>query len=176
MKLPAALTLLVWGIISAGASTFDVDSLKTVLSQRPLASIEGIWQWTDGATMAISRVSPGVCRIVMLDSPDLRVVPGAIAGQATATTSADTWDITLATRVDNSGALTKHGRFTARVDDNGTLKLEPYKVGYKWNWWRALPHLFRFRVEKVNTRPSGLDGGTRIFPPNLTNPHEPIVL
>lgn len=175
-RFAATLTIAIVTALTSRGEICDIDSLRNAMSRRQLTPIEGIWQWSDGATLAISRISPNECCIVMVDSPDLRISPGTIAGHASASPSANTWDISLASQVDAAGRMTKQHRFVARIDDKGALKLTPYKVGYKWNWWRLLPHYFRFRVESVNTRPSELDGGRRIFPPNLRNPYEPVVL
>jgi hypothetical protein len=136
------------------ASTFDVDSMCRVYDSAPRTPIEGLWQWADGA----------------------RIQPGTIAGTASQTATQGSYDLTLMTKVKKDGTLSRPKHYVAKIDDSDMIKLSPYEKGYKADWWRLLPHIFRVRIQSVDTRPAGLDGGQRLYPAPQYDHFEPIAL
>ncbi len=48
--------------------------------------------------------------------------------------------------------------------------MRSYRKGKTVNLLRWLPYLFRISVSEVDTRPSGIDGATRIAPPSIKYP------
>lgn len=158
------------------ASTFDVDSMCRVYDSAPRTPIEGLWQWADGATIAILRINAANFKVIFVDSPDLRIQPGTIAGTASQTATQGSYDLTLMTKVKKDGTLSRPKHYVAKIDDSDMIKLSPYEKGYKADWWRLLPHIFRVRIQSVDTRPAGLDGGQRLYPAPQYDHFEPIAL
>lgn len=167
----------------AGYST--VDSVIARLKELPLCPAEGIWQMAaDGATFAIERADsdpaeplPRNLRLTIIKSPLRRVRPGTLMGTARPTVKAGVYEASLSTRIADLGGLEIPRRFLLTVSPDGqTLTIEPFKSPLKFNLFRLLPYMYRGVVRLQQSRPDGLDGAVRLYPPSATNPLTPIYL
>lgn len=124
----------------------------------------GIWRMGgDGAEIAIL---PRAGRsshfdIVVIDSPDMSVMPGTHIGSITATGKLGTYDAQFEAR---KGLLNRTLRYILTLDKDDRMQFESYKKGKKVALWRWIPYLFRVTVSDYNTRPSGVDGAVRMYP------------
>ena len=141
------------------------------------SSPAGIWRF--GADGAIFEIKPtpgtnGSYTLLLLDSPDLSRAAGTLFGSMTATGKPGTYDVAL--RLNPTGALRGSGRpktrnFIFEISPEGSsLTMRSYRKGKTVNLLRWLPYLFRISVSEVDTRPSGIDGATRIAPPSIKYP------
>lgn len=162
---------------NALSQCFDIDSIMTSLATRPIDPIEGVWQFMpDEATIVIEATSSGHFKLTVVDSPDVSIIPGTIMGTASLSAKQGTYDALIATKYDgDSYTFSSHHHFTLTLsDENSSLIFNEYSTGTTVNLWRMVPYMFRHSITKKNTRPSGLDGCHRIYPPST--PTSPIYL
>lgn len=161
---------------------YDIDSVKTRMKQSPLHAVEGIWQFVgDGATIVIEQFNPDMIagtqtnfyRIVIVKSPMLSISPGTIMGYMTATAKKGCFDARLYTSGGIHGVLSTPRTFTLTLTDDNRLSFSEYKKEVKVNLWRWLPYVYRVGISIKDTRPKGLDGCLRIYPPSTTQPLNP---
>ncbi len=128
--------------------------------------LEGVWRIAgDGAVFAVLPGEGGdTFRLVIVDSPDMSVLPMTEFGTARRTAVAGRYDARLSASL-TSVAPVRHDRsLVISLSDDGRLIFEPYKKGLKLNLWRVLPYMFRFSVAAQDTRPSDIDGAVRLYP------------
>lgn len=161
-----------------------VDSVAARMASLPLCPVEGIWQMAaDGAVFAVERVDPSETetlprelRLVVIRSPQRRVRPGSVMGTARPTVKPGVYEARLNTRIADLGALTLPRSFLLTVGhERSTLTIEPVKSPLKFNLLRLIPYLYRV-VKVQDSRPKGLEGAVRIYPPVTANPLTPVYL
>ncbi len=151
----------------SGAEPVSRRQAREIIDSRGTDPLTGIWKiGGDGATIAfLPRVgSTSTFDIVLLDSPDLSILPGGIIGEAVSTGRLATYDATMNVSPGTTGRKTKS---ILTIDKDGRLNIKPYKQGKTIKLWRWLPYLFRISVTDNNTRPDGVDGAVKIYPENL---------
>ncbi len=157
----AAATLL----CSASDSLTDRESAKQIIDSRGSDPLAGIWRiGGGGATVAFLPVRAGESEfdIVILDSPDMSVIPGQKIGHAASTGKIGIYDATMAQK---SAIGRKKVQCIITLGKDGRLAFQYYKQGYDVKLWRLLPYLFRVSVNKHDTRPATVDGAVRLYPP-----------
>lgn len=158
----------------AAAESVGFAAAKQIIDSRGADPLAGIWRiGGGGATVAFlpSGTSASDFDIVLLDSPDLSVIPGQTIGHAAATGRIGTYDASLArTQPGNKKTV----RCIITLGKDGRLSFDYYKQGYTVRLWRLIPYLFRFSVNRQDTRPSSVDGAVRIYPP--TGQGDPVML
>lgn len=160
------------------------DSVTARMDRRPLSPVEGIWEMAaDGATFAIERVDPSdseplprQLRLVIISSPLRRVRPGSVMGTAHPTVKPGVYEALINTQISDLGALTIPRKFTLTLNsEQNTLTIQPFKSPLKVNLFRLIPYLYR-AVRLQDSRPQGLDGAIKIYPPQTVNPLTPVYL
>ncbi|MDE6534878.1 MAG: hypothetical protein K2K82_02600 [Muribaculaceae bacterium] len=160
------------------------DSVEARMARLPLSPVEGIWEMAaDGAVFAIERteasdseVLPRELRIVILRSPLRRVRPGSVMGTARPTVKPGVYEAWINTKISELGALTLPRKFTLTLNsEQNALTIQPFKSPVKVNLFRMIPYLYRV-VRIQDSRPDGLDGAIRIYPPQPVNPLTPVYL
>ncbi len=129
--------------------------------------IEGVWRIAgDGAVFAVLPGEGGddAFRLVIVDSPDMSVLPMTEFGTARRTAVAGRYDARLSASLTSGTSVRRDRNLIISLSDDGRLIFEPYKKGLKLNLWRVLPYMFRFSVASQNTRPSDIDGAVRLYP------------
>lgn len=124
----------------------------------------GIWRMGgDGAEIAIlpRRGYASQFDIIVVDSPDMSVMPGTKIGSVSATGKLGTYDAQFNAR---KGLLNRTLRYIMTLGKDDRLQFESYKKGKKVALWRWIPYLFRVTVTDYDTRPSGADGAVRVYP------------
>ncbi len=177
-----AVTLCGFAEVLTGYST--VDSVVARLEQLPLCPVEGVWQMAgDGATFVVERETPSATetmprqlRLTIIRSPHRRVRPGSVMGTARPTVKPGVYEASLNTRIAELGGLELPRRFLLTLNADGTaMTMEPYKSPVKVNLFRLIPYLYRV-VRMQESRPRGLDGAVRVYPPAAVNPLTPVYL
>lgn len=129
--------------------------------------IEGVWRIAgDGAVFAVLPGEGGddAFRLVIVDSPDMSVLPMTEFGTARRTAVAGRYDACLSASLTSGTSVRRDRNLIISLRDDGSLIFEPYKKGLKLNLWRVLPYMFRFSVAAQDTRPSDIDGAVRLYP------------
>ncbi len=142
----------------------DIESAKQIIDSRGSDPLAGIWRiGGGGATVAFLPVAAGESEfdIVILDSPDMSVIPGQKIGHAVSTGKIGVYDATMAQK---STVGRKTVRCIITLGKDGRLSFAYYKQGYDVKLWRLLPYLFRVSVNRHDTRPSTVDGAVRLYP------------
>lgn len=154
------------------------------MARWPLSPAEGIWEMAaDGAMFAIERVDdsdsetlPRELRIVILRSPLRRVRPGAVMGTARPTVKPGVYEARINTKISELGALSLPRKFTLTLNgEQNAMTIQPFKSPVKVNFLRMIPYLYR-AVRLQDSRPEGLDGAIKIYPPQPVNPLTPVYL
>lgn len=134
----------------------------------------GIWQLGgDGATVAIlpEKGSSAKFRIVLVDSPDMSLMPGSVLGAVVTTGKAGTYDAEF---FSSKGLLKRPKKFIITIGEDGRLTFNSYKQGKQVSLWRWLPYLYRVTISDRDTRPSSADGAVRVYPDDRSS--GPVVL
>lgn len=168
---------------SAAASVFDHDPLAQYAveqsrhlwrGRQALAPIEGVWMTSAGAYIAIHANGVNTYEMTILHSPDLSIIPGTMMGSAHISGKAGMYDASIFRNFTADGKGHRPQRLAITVDiSTGMLRFDPYKQGWRINLRRLIPYLFRFSVQREDTRPDGLEGAMRIYPtppPSIQNP------
>lgn len=162
----------------------EQDSVATRMARWPLSPVEGIWEMAaDGARFAIERVDdsdsdplPRELRLVIISSPLRRVRPGSVMGTARPTVKPGVYEAQINTKISELGALTIPRKFTLTLNaEQNALTIRPFKSPVKVNLFRLIPYLYRV-VRIQDSRPEGLDGAIKIYPPQPVNPLTPVYL
>lgn len=162
--LAAAMTLTSL-LTGAAGEPVSIGAARQIIDSRGADPLAGIWRiGGDGATVAFLPTGPSKpdFDIVILDSPDMSVIPGQTIGHATATGKTGTYDANF---VRSQPAGKKTVRCIITLGKDGRLSFDYYKQGYSVRLWRLLPYLFRFSVNRQDTRPASVDGAVRLYPP-----------
>lgn len=152
-------------VSKAGDPLVSAAVAKEIIDSRGADPLAGIWRiGSDGATVAFlpEASAQSGFDIVILDSPDMSVIPGRKIGRAAATGKIGTYDATFQ-QLRSPGK--KSVRCIITLGKDGRLSLDYYKQGYSVRLWRLLPYLFRFSVSRNDTRPASVDGAIRMYPP-----------
>lgn len=152
----------------------SMESAKEIIDSRGADPLAGIWRFGgDGATLAFVPVAAGESEfdIIILDSPDMSVIPGQNIGRAVSTGKVGVYDATMA---QNRTLGHKTVRCIITLGKDGRLSLQHYKQGYEVRLRRLLPYLFPFSVNRQDTRPGSVDGAVRLYPP--TGQEGPVML
>lgn len=159
--------------INAADGSFSRAKMRELIdsSADPLC---GIWQMGgDGATVAIipEKASSARFDIILVDSPDMSVIPGKTIGHAVATGKSGTYDASI--KSERAIGKRTH-RFIISLTKDGNLEFSSYKKGRSIALWRWIPYLYRISVSDRDTRPTSADGATRLYPSNRS--FRPVVL
>lgn len=165
------------------ASVFDHDPLARYAieqsrhlwhGRQALAPIEGVWMTSAGAYIAIRANGINTYEMSIIHSPDLSIAPGTVMGSAHTSGKVGMYDASIFRNFTSNGKGHRPQRLAITVDvSTGMLRFDPYKHGWRVNLRRLIPYLFRFTVQREDTRPDGLEGATRIYPtppPTIQNP------
>ena len=129
--------------------------------------LEGVWRIAgDGAVFAVlpDGESDDIFRLVIVDSPDMSVLPMTEFGSARRTAVAGRYDARVSASLKSGAPVRRDQNLIISLREDGRLVFEPYKKGLKFNLWRVLPYMFRFSVVSQDTRPSAIDGAVRLYP------------
>jgi len=126
----------------------DVDSMRVRLDETDMQPLEGIWYYpNEEMTLGIERFR-GLhnigYRIILLDSPDINVMPGTVIGYIAASAVDSKYELWLYSQRDRV-TLIKPLECVATLDDAATtLTFDPphWKVKVRLNVARFLPTLF----------------------------------
>ena len=126
----------------------DVDSMRVRLDETDMQPLEGIWYYpNEEMTLGIERYhgkhNIGY-RIILLESPDINVMPGTVIGYIAATAVDSKYQLWLYSQRDRV-TLIKPLECVATLDDAATtLTFDPphWKVKVRLNVARFLPTLF----------------------------------
>jgi hypothetical protein len=127
----------------------DVDSMRARLDETDMQPLEGIWYYpNEEMTLGIERYhgkhNIGY-RIILLESPDINVMPGTVIGYIAATAVDSKYQLWLYSQRDRV-TLIKPLECVATLDDAATtLTFDPphWKVKVRVNIARFLPSLFQ---------------------------------
>ena len=79
-------------------------------------------------------------------------------------------------RHDDGTKLSSPKKFTVTLtDDDSRLTIKEYGKSYIFNWWRLLPYMYRYVINRRDNSPGDIEGCVRVFP-EPTLPLEPIYL
>ena len=178
----AAVFLFAAAAAFSGRPVLSADCAPYFSGGADLAPVEGVWLMSgDGALLAIERRagSLDVYDVVLLDSPDFTVMPGTQLGLLRQTARAGVYDVSLRTapglRSDYKDKLGRGHDYVLELGEDGRFTLSGYHRGKRISLRRWLPYLFRVSVVENSTRPEGLDGAVRVFPPSA-GARGPVVL
>ena len=126
----------------------EVDSMRVRLDETDMQPLEGIWYYpNEEMTLGIERYhgkhNIGY-RIILLESPDINVMPGTVIGYIAATAVDSKYQLWLYSQRDRV-TLIKPLECVATLDDAATtLTFDPphWKVKVRLNVARFLPTLF----------------------------------
>ena len=126
----------------------DVDSMRVRLDETDMQPLEGIWYYpNEETTLGIERYKGRHnigYRIILLDSPDINVMPGTVIGYIAATAVDNKYQLWLYSQRDKV-TLVKPLECVATLNGKATaLTFEPprWKVKVRVNFARFLPSLF----------------------------------
>ena len=133
-------------VILAG---LDIDSMRVRLDETDLQPLEGIWYYpNEEMTLGIERYrgkhNIGY-RIILLDSPDINVMPGTVIGYIAASAVDSKYELWLYSQRDKV-TLKKPLKCVATLNKEATtFTFDPpkWKVKVRFNIARFLPTLFR---------------------------------
>ena len=126
----------------------DVDSMRARLDEIDVQPLEGIWYYpNEETTLGIERYrgqhNIGY-RIILLESPDINVMPGTVIGYIAATAVKSKYQMWLYSQRDKV-TLVKPLECVATLDSKATtITFDPphWKVKVRVNFARFLPSLF----------------------------------
>ena len=126
----------------------DVDSMRARLDEIDVQPLEGIWYYpNEETTLGIERYrgqhNIGY-RIILLESPDINVMPGTVIGYIAATAVNSKYQMWLYSQRDKV-TLVKPLECVATLDSKATtITFDPphWKVKVRVNFARFLPSLF----------------------------------
>ena len=126
----------------------DMDSMRVRLDETDMQPLEGIWYYpNEETTLGIERYKGRHnigYRIILLDSPDINVMPGTVIGYIAATAVDNKYQLWLYSQHDKV-TLVKPLECVATLNGKATtLTFEPprWKVKVRVNFARFLPSLF----------------------------------
>ncbi len=126
----------------------DVDSMKVRLDETDMQPLEGIWYYpNEEMTLGIERYKGTHnigYRIIMLDSPDINLVPGTVIGYIASSAVDNKYRLWLYSQRDRV-TLVKPLECVATLNSKATtLTFDPphWKVKVRVNFVRFLPSLF----------------------------------
>ena len=126
----------------------DVDSMRVRLDETDMQPLEGIWYYpNEEMTLGIERYKGQHnigYRIILLESPDINLVPGTVIGYIAATAVGSKYQLWLYSQRDKV-TLLKPLECVATLDKAATtLTFDPphWKVKVRFNIARFLPSLF----------------------------------
>lgn len=170
------LMLTVLTVGSEAATPFDCASVCAEINRYGSDPLCGIWQMGgDGATFAVIPEQGSSSRfdIVLVDSPDMSVMPGRLIGCAVTTGKTGTYDCEFF-KDKGKGLLKRNKKFIIILGEDGRLTFNSYKQGKQISLWRWIPYLYRMTITDRDTRPSSADGAVRIYPEGYSS--GPVVL
>ncbi len=126
----------------------DVDSMRVRLDETDMQPLEGIWYYpNEEMTLGIERYRGGHnigYRIILLDSPDINVVPGTVIGYIASSAVDNKYQLWLYSQRDRV-TLIKPLKCVATLNSTATtLTFDPphWRVKVRVNIARFLPTLF----------------------------------
>ncbi len=161
---------------------YDRAAVEKRLSELPMSTIEGIWQFADnGALVVIERYdsesgrSDGMLRyrMVVLYSPRLSVRPGTVMGYISMSAKEDMFDARVYTSFDGGAKLSGLKDFRLKLASDSRLSFIKDRSGVKLNLWRFLPYMYRYSVSIKDDRPRDMDGCIKVFPQPVDAPVAP---
>ncbi len=127
----------------------DIDSMRVRLDETDIQPLEGIWYYpNEEMTLGIERYSGSHnigYRIILLDSPDINVMPGTVIGYIAASAVDSKYQLWLYSQRDKF-TLKKPLECVATLNKEATtFTFDPprWKVKVRFNIARFLPTLFR---------------------------------
>lgn len=189
----AAAAVIGKGLLDDVPSTSEVLSgyepaiIRDRLGEAPLHVVEGLWEFaSEGTLMAIEQVAADegrrrsgatLYRMVAVRGADMALRPGTVMGYLATTSKRGVYDARIFTsRHDDGTKLSSPKKFTVTLtDDDSRLTIKEYGKSYIFNWWRLLPYMYRYVINRRDNSPGDIEGCVRVFPePSL--PLEPIYL
>lgn len=163
------------GVLSAQSADGYGSQSEVVarMKNTALRPIEGLWRFpSSGTVIAIERDGADThrFRVVAVESRYALFSNGEVLGYVTPTVKRDVYEARLRELRGDGGSKKQHGgsysKFILTMTDGDALTFKPIKKGLKvrWDWWRLFPYMFRFRVDKVDERPEGLEGAVKLWP------------
>lgn len=152
------------------------DSIRNLFADREISAVEGVWQITDGAVLAIvaDRSVDGDYAVICVDSPDLRLTPGKMLGVASlGPGDGKNYTMNLFTDITPSGSLKLKRPFDVKIMSDGFMELTARKR-LKLNLWAVYRFYFTMSV-RGNQAPSGLKA-RRLYPDPVPTADFPVVL
>lgn len=148
------------------------EAAKARLDSLRSDPVEGVWQMNPvGGAALFSLCSapgrPGVFDMRLLEAPDWRIPAGTLCGEVRATGRPGVYDCSM-TADPGADGPPAYGRFTATLelaDEGRRIVFRPYSNRRRISLRRWIPYFFRIVVLEGDTRPSGLEGATRVYPP-----------
>lgn len=180
----AVILLLVVSLIPISAEEppstdiFDILSAREYCDSRGLLRPEGIWEFPDDATKVMIRTRTDISRtydIILLSSPDCRLLPGEIIGRIEETVDPDKYQLSLFCDR-RKGILTDMRSCAAELNtDEGTLRISPRGIKLSIRTIRLLPSFWKlFGISLDNPKDRLPVGLIRIYPhPKNTSSRHP---
>ena len=132
-------------VILAG---LDVDSMRVRLDETDMQPLEGIWYYpNEEMTLGIERYKGGHnigYRIILLDSPDINLMPGTVIGYIANSAVDNKYQLWLYSQRDRVTLIKPLECVATLNTDATTLTFDPphWKVKVRVNFARFLPSLF----------------------------------
>lgn len=163
------LFMAVWTSMLSAKGISDEGRARAWCDSTALQRIEGIWEFPDDETrVLIKRVIPTarIYDIIVLSSPDCRLIPGDRIGEVRPTAEAGTYRLSIC-RSRVKGILTDPGHCEAKLKDNeASLTFKPRKISFKLGSIYFLPKFWRTIRFRFNDPEGDIpDGMIRVYPP-----------
>lgn len=146
----------------------DMQSAREWCDNTSLQNIEGIWEFPEDMTrVLVSRdmITPYRYNIILIDSPDTRLIPGETIGYMQASASPAKFEMGIY-RTKLNKKLSQLGKCLAQLDDkNGAILVSgrkiSFSIGSRWllpSFWRLVKLSLKDPLESL---PKGL---VKVYP------------
>lgn len=164
-----ALIIIAFASLSARAETIcDMQAAREWCDRTMLRRVEGVWEYPDDQTRVLicrSAATDSRYDIVVVESPDTRLLPGETIGYLEATPLGDRFEMAVY-RTKTGGVLRELGRCAAQLDEKQDALLVKGRklklsLGSRWllpAFWRLIRVTLKDPLEAL---PRGL---VRVYP------------
>lgn len=155
-----------------------IHTAITAIGDRRPVGLEGVWMLTDDQTsIIIVRDNPMTYSVLAGRAHDLSIKPGTIIGTLTLSGKEGLYDMKIARTFKKDGTPSRYAHMAVKVDGTGDIiHFISYRHGIRVDLRRLIPYMFRVSVSSTDTRPEGLNGAHRIWPPPEPTFDNPVVL
>ena len=176
----AFLFILLFPFLAAAADISDEGAARAYCDAAPLLRIEGIWEFpSDGTRVLIRRTGPDTkgCDIILLSSPDCRLLPGETIGALTPAAEAGRFRLSLCRRR-SQGILSDPAHCAAKLSSSGnSLTINPRKLKLRLGTLWFLPRFWRaLRLSVSDPEGQLTDGLVRLYPRIPDRTSDPVYL